>query len=315
MPFNRYVGAKVEASFGAGATTYDKFYRVASESIEPTREYEYDEDLATGYDVQLAALGAQGAEGGLELYLNPGDIGHFLLGLAGAKTTTGLGSPVVAYEHVFTPADTLPSLALIVGRDIDAEMIKGAIVDSMSFEFDATAARIPVSVEIVAREALSGSHVTPTFATTRDFASSDTITVTVGGVSKKPRTLSFEINNNIADDFRLLGDAGRLSRVVRGGKREITGEIELYFDSITEYNDFLSGAFKGLTISVEDGQIGSSNYNYKIIFDFPRVIFEEVDVEVSGAEPIFATLSFRALKPSTGDIFTITLRNDQSDYT
>jgi len=311
MALNRYLAVKKETTYGGGATSYAKYYKITSESIEPTIDYELDDDSVASLFHASKVPTSKRAEGSIELYLNPHEVGHLLLALLGSKTTTQPTTGV--YQHVFTPSDTLPSLALKVGRDIDAEAISGAAIDSFSIDIDATAGRIPISVDVLAQKAETASHVTPTFTTVRDFTATD-VTVTMGATTKKPRTLSLEISNNLSDDHYVLDGSGLLPDIKFSGKREITGTMEIDFSSATDYSAFLSGTESGLTIDILGDTItGSYKYEFKI--ELPRVYFESVDAEVSGVEPIVASFDFRALKPASGEIITVTLINTEDDYT
>lgn len=102
---------------------------------------------------------------------------------------------------------------------------------------------------------------------------------------------SIRLNNNLAAQPAI---ANRFPIGIRYGVLEVTGSIEVYFDSVTLFNKFVNHTSSSLYLKAQD-----DNGKW-LILTIPKIYYSEGDIPTSGSNTdIFVTLPFRAAYSST----------------
>ncbi|MEM0456107.1 MAG: phage tail tube protein [Nitrososphaerota archaeon] len=293
----RYLGVGKENTYGT-AVAAAVWYDIIRENITVRRTTILDRDTVADRQLTKAVRGEEYVEGEVELYLNSQQIGHLLLSCLGSVVTSGTGP----YTHTFFVADVLPSLTLRSGLDsVKEKVVAGAVVDNL--EVVAEVGKVRVRAGIVGRQLTLGDVSSPSFTRGEDFTHGD-VTITIGDITKRPRRMTFRMNNNL-ERVHVLGD--HYLHSLKPKKFEVTGSFDLDFENEAEYQDFLSLTPRSLNIRFERG-------NYRIEFDIERFVYTDARVEVRGRELLVASFEFVALKSDVQDAIKVTLVNDDAGY-
>lgn len=94
-------------------------------------------------------------------------------------------------------------------------------------------------------------------------------------MAAKMRTMSLELNNNLRGQ-EAIGTLGYVGIAL--GKLDLTGNIELYFENVDEYQTFLNNDDFKLEFTLQD----SAGNSYK--FTLPRVKYEEGTIQSGGLD-------------------------------
>ncbi|MEM2909806.1 MAG: phage tail tube protein [Nitrososphaerota archaeon] len=293
----RGLGVGKETTFGTPVVA-SKWYNIVRENLATRKTILFDEDTVGSRQLIRAARGAERVEGSVELYLNSQEIGHLLLSCLGSVTTTGTGP----YTHTFSIANSLPSLTLrSIMDDVKEKIVTGALVNNL--EIASTVGKARVTANIIARQETLGTASIPSFTAQDDFVHGE-VTITIAGVTKKPRRLSLRIANNL-EPVEVLGDYYPTKIVPR--KLSVTGSFELDFESDVEYQDFLNLTSRDLNIVFEKG-------DHSIQFDIDKFYYTRAEVEVRGRELLVAGFDFTAVKPEAQDAVKVVLVNGDASY-
>ncbi|MCS7135476.1 MAG: phage tail tube protein [Nitrososphaerota archaeon] len=293
----RYLGVGKESTYGVAAAA-TSWYDIIRENMAVRRTTMLNKDTVADRQITRAARGEEYVEGEIELYLNSQQIGHLLLSCLGSVVTSGTGP----YMHVFSVAESLPSLTLRSGLDnVKEKVVVGAIVDSLEVVAEVGKARVRAG--IIGRQLMLGDVSSPSFTEKEDFTHGD-VWITIGGVTKRPRRITLKMNNNL-ERIHVLGDS--YLQKLKPKKFEVTGSFDLDFESDAEYQDFLSLASRDLNIRFEKG-------DHRIEFDIKRFVYTDAKVEVRGREILVANFEFAALKSNVQDSVKIMLVNDDREY-
>ncbi|MCL7397902.1 MAG: phage tail tube protein [Thaumarchaeota archaeon] len=293
----RYLGVGKESTYGT-ATAATVWYDIIRENMAAKRTTILDRDTVADRQLSKVARGEEYVEGEIEMYLNSQQIGHLLLSCLGNVVTTGTGP----YTHIFSVADSLPSLTLRSGLDnVKEKIVMGAVVDTLEVVAEVGKARARAG--IIGRQLMFGDVGSPSFTEKEDFTHGD-VTITIGDTTKRPRRMMLRIGNNL-ERVHVLGDY-YLSKL-KPKKFEVTGSFELDLESEAEYQDFLSLTPRSLNIKFEKD-------DHKIEFDIKRFVYTDAKVEVRGRELLVASFEFVALKSDLQDAVKIILVNDDEGY-
>ena len=123
-------------------------------------------------------------------------------------------------------------------------------------------------------------------------AAPDVATISLGGLSGAVfvTDLSLQLRNNL----RIQTALGQLTAAGVGyGRREITGSMTVYFESLELYEQFVSGATSSLTFEIgEGGANGTGGYAWHL----PRLKYRSGQVLAGGNDQdVLAVLAFQAL--------------------
>jgi len=247
--------------------------------------------------------------GDIETPANPEAIGLLLYATFGNVTST---AQTASTKHEFTlktaPEDTLPFLTLEIGSGSVYRKILDVIGASLAIEFP-PGEIVSCRFSILGSKEESSTEKSPTFPTARPFTANDA-SITLGGASAELRALSIEFNNNPSTDHHVIGSRYLTRHEL--GDVEITGSMDLLFDSRDELDDFLNDDETSLTIDLV-GETISGDEKYELKIELPVIIYSAWGAPVNVGEQIIQSIDFVARKPDSGDI-KVTLVNTVSSY-
>lgn len=269
--FKSYIGFVEEATWGTPVAR-TKFAENNEDSIKAIRE-RADAGKFRGRSKHLIVPGKSGAAGtvGLELFYE----GHELLlqELMGADAvTTDVDAPNNVKQHIFKLSDLpRPGLSLEVFRGAaDSVLYNGVRINAGTFtvEQDAIA---NLSLDCIAKqEDNTISPTSPTFPSYNPILWSH-VTALWGGAAKEIQRFECTLTQNLDPDRRRLGSREILPQEPTD-RREVTGQIEMFFESDGEYDDFLAETERILKITAEGAAMTPSVSKYTMIWEFKRAI-------------------------------------------
>lgn len=260
-------GSGISAQLGMAAeSTYGTF-------VTPNRWFEFvSESLALNIDrIESSGIradarvmrsddwtpGKSWVEGDIELELSTKNWA-FLFGyvMGGTVATTGAGP----YTHTYAGPGSLAgkSLSVQIGRpSVDATVrpFSMAGVKFTSFELSAEVGTDPVQVTL---GVVGKSETTATGLATPSYTSSNNImafthgALSIAGSAAKARSVSLNIEIP-QDTERFYVGQPTMSEPIENDLREITGEVELDFESLVQYTRFVDGTESSLVLSFTRG--------------------------------------------------------------
>ena len=216
-----------------------------------------------------------------------------------AKTRLGL-----SIEKFFASLDGTDS----GGKDF--HYWKGAVVNTMSFEFRAGASiGATVGLTALAHSTASASEFTATLATAEDgiiYSPADVKNIGIGSgatsyAGSKPiiTAVTLSVNNNIREGEQL----GTLDvPALLEGNFGCEGTVEMYFRDSTMYDRFIGRNEQDLAWCVFDPNTPGEGYG----FYMPRVRFRNARVQASGNDAdLIAQFDYRALGSTGSSPYTL----------
>jgi hypothetical protein len=262
-----------EESVWATEVARTKFFENDEDGIKAIRE-RADATKFRGRSKNLIVPGKSGAAGpiGLELHYE----GHEVLikHLMGADVvTTDEDAPNNVKRHVFKLSDS-PRIGLSLEAyrgAADAVLYTGVRPNAGTFTIEQDAiARL--SLDLMAKqEDNTEAASTPTFPSHNPILWSH-VTALWGGAAKEIQRFECTVTQNLDGDRRKLGDREVLA-MEPAERREVTGQIEMFFESDGEYDDFLAETERILKITAEGAAITPSASKYTMIWEFKRALF------------------------------------------
>lgn len=269
--FDSYVGFAEESTWGTEVPR-TKFAENDEDGIKAIRE-RADATKFRGRSKNLIVPGKSGAAGpiGLELHYE----GHEILiqELMGADAvTTDVDVPNNVKQHVFKLSD-LPrtGLSLEVYRGAaDAVLYNGTRINAGTFTVEQDAiARLSLDC-IAKQEDNTISPTSPSFPSYNPVLW-EHVTALWGGAAKEIQRFECTVGQNLDGDRRRLGSREVLA-MEPADRREVTGQIEMFFESDGEYDDFLAETERILKITAEGAAMSPSVEKYTMIWEFKRAI-------------------------------------------
>jgi hypothetical protein len=310
-----YVGLKKESTFGTPVTV---------DSFIPVKSFEPNQDPQNYYPEQIrnSRSKAQGIPMGLqnevssEMDAEPQSIGHFLLASLGKVVSSANAGFVGSYDHVFTPANTLPSYTLEGSNGTMTRTLSGSKLDTLTLAVEAggdgtLTLESEWRVKSVADKAAAS---TPSYSDKKPFVFHK-VTVEKGGAANSNLTsFEIEINNNLKDDQFALTNSREVAQIDEG-MREVTGSAEMRFKNKQDYLNFMSGTTDSLKVTFEGDLLGSTVKD-KLVIEVPKILYDGFEVPLGGADDeVIASIEFTSILDSTsGYEVKATLTNSVTSY-
>lgn len=230
----------------------------------------------------------------------------------GAVNTTGPSGGY--YTHAFALAAGLPAAGITYYADIDesnisgdhVQQLVGGMIDklTLSQEMDQP---LMAELEIVGREWIDVVRTSPSIPTYNavDYAQMTLATINPASVNfELPlRKWKLELNNNLFKDGYKLTSAGKRAAIVRGGKRMISLESEIEYES-----DTAVAYFKNATST--DLRFKWVNATMELTATTPKGYFQGTRPGAAGSGPVYINMPYDAVMSATdGDAFALTLKN------
>lgn len=286
-----------------------------------------DPEIGGGRDISDALLGPASCTGEFEAYGRFGSsFGTILraalgLGLSEAGTVNG------THKHIITPSDTstLPLLSIYdrISSGLETATYRDCVVDSVKIDVDASGF-LKVSYSIIGkRQQLNVVEIDPSdLYDNTEMTVGTNVMVTMGGVNIKPKSLTWELSNNIdADDFRLgqffLEDLtpkrreSSLTMRLRHEDRDLLRQALLGSPTATEVGGRTTKSPLSIDIrSYEDIDGATTPTPHSLVLDFPSAMVAPYALEPSGDDILENDVEFRTLRPNMAvPLLTATLTN------
>lgn len=267
------------------------------------------------------AAGEFDDSGDVDLPVGPeGGVGLLLKAAFGNETVNSPTTDV--HEHVFTPADMVPSLGVELSvANIDTVLHKGVGVNELELSH-AAGDRLTAGIDLPAQvPEITGNSITPTYSDLLTFMWHGA-SVSIAGTDRTPdvQEATVAVSNNMEGLTRGERYPGKMSI----GERVVTAEVTLDFESMELWELFFGSqgatqpeeqladvSFNSTWTSPET--IASSGTNYALEWDMPRCRINTHQANLNQNDLVAEEVELRALvDPSAGYDVQATLTNGVS---
>jgi hypothetical protein len=134
--------------------------------------------------------------------------------------------------------------------------------------------------------------------------------IEVAGAAAEATSLSIRCSNAMKTDRWYLNGAGTKGLPLLNDMRELGGELNFEFSSMTEANRFLTGT-PGAEVAVEallTGRNIESGHNYEVGVDMPKCRFDAGMPTVGGPDVITISCPFVAMDDGSAEPITLTYK-------
>lgn len=312
-----YVGIGKETTFGTA---------VEPQHFLPVESAEANTDPQNYYPEQIRGHRgkSQGVPMGRKHELSiaqdgePSTLGVWLLAALGAVSTVqpdDVGAPSV-YEHVFTPANTLPSWTVEKYDNVMVQRVTGAKVDSLTINTEAgSEGALKVEAEFLAQTiADKETQSSPDYNDQPAFTFYQVEAQKGAQVNDNIKSFELEISNNLKDDHYTLRKS-RDPQSLPEGMREVTFSAEMYFKDKAEWKAFFDGEEDSIKFTF-DGSTIEGAQSEKLVIELPRILWDGYEVPMGGADDeIMASIEGTALfDETTAAEIRVTLTNTVQSY-
>ena len=306
-----YIARAKQTAKGTPNTTYAEREPFSGGNIAPSREIDNLSETDANRDQGISYVQQTGVEGSPERYVRDTTIHHHLYDALGAIATTG----TTDFEHVITPANSLPYLTLLKGLGGTLwEQFNDCKVGELTISSD-TGGALTVSSDVQGREAVrltSEPGSLPALEAIEPFYMNEAA-VTLGGASTS-LVGSFELT--ISNNLSLQQTDDSKPYDVVEGQREVTLGFNLIFETLAEYNKFHYGGAAGtaqsssLATTSFEITFSKSATNF-LTLELPLIAYEEFPVEPDpGGDPVEVDVRARAQRGAA--VVTATVGNQES---
>jgi hypothetical protein len=266
MAIKRYVGLGKQTQFET-ETTISRYLESVAD-VEPDQGWIIPASIAQreqrkrnlGFFLERGTIGDFEAE--------PENIGELLLGAFGSVTTTNPATGV--YQHVFSPADTIPSWTLELGVDIVRRVITGMLVNKLTFRMPHDD-NLKANVGVICRGPENRQTLpTPSTSTLQAFVFPQ-LTLSLAGIDKASQCYDGEIYIDNRIPVR-SGGGVRYMPNIRVGQRKVGGKLSLHFDDTIQYDRFLAGTEFTL-LAKWIGPLISGSYYYQLELELRKCVY------------------------------------------
>ena len=131
---------------------------------------------------------------------------------------------------------------------------------------------------------------------------------TYGGGAKSIISAKIDLNNKLKKDIVLIGST-TISEPTRSAKREITGSMMIYFESTSEFDDFVANTSRAVVLTFTGTDI-KTGFTYTMTITLPIVKLTSANPNMASEGPITLELPFKAYATdSSTQEMTIVMRN------
>lgn len=304
-----YLALAKESTFGTPVIVSMEFLEALTESIQDKFDKIFPAPF-NGRMLRRVVTGKKTVDGSISFNPEPEfGIGLLLKSLLPTETytTNGTGN---GGTHIFTPATALiAGLTAQVGRDIDVVTYTGGQVKKMTFSAS-EGALLSATADLSFKDATHGATAqTPTFTTQAPLVY-HTGTLTLDGTAVNVKSMSVNI------DAGLLDGRGKLTsntiQAQQAGRYSVTGELEMYWDDMTQYSKFLNGTIAALSAEFTGSAIGTSTRSLKIVV--PRLAFTGDSPTIGGPGEMMLKMPFTGILDGSGtpnELVQVTLVNSK----
>lgn len=288
-----------------------------------------DAEIGGGRDIPDALLGPVSYGGDFEFYTRFQSILTFLnaaMGTTVSSVATGVNT------HVITPSDgaALPFLSVYeeVSSALDTALYTDVVVNTFKLEMD-PGGILSCTVGLIGVKQLLGVPVLDV----SDIYDETSITVGTNatvkydGTNIKPKSFSFELNNNFEDDDFRMGQYTLEDLTPK--RREVKATMGIRHESNAIMRQALNGSNSavspgGITtkkpiiveiVTFQDIPGSTPDTPFGLTIEIPQVIFEPFAFEPKGDDILENDVTMQALRPSLAlPVVKMTLKNDKATF-
>lgn len=300
------IGVKTETTYGT-AVTVDRFFPLVSESFNRQIDRLESRGKIAGrrvIDSDQWAAGNETLSGQVQFELYDHGMGLWLRYCLGAASQTNSGS---TYTHTFTPGDLSDDFfTMQIGRPDTGGTVRpftyaGCMVPSWEIgmsqgEIVTFGADVVASTETTGTALASVSYASDLLPFTFKHGA-----VSIGGSTANVKELTISGDNGLNADRRFIGSAN-ISQPLESSRREITGQVMMEFEDLTERARFTGGSEFAIEAVLTAGD-NTATFTFNARYDGG-------DVNVPDDGNLEITLPFKAIGDgSDADAFTVVLVN------
>ena len=304
---NGWIGIGEESTFGTGVSA-TRYLEVMEESISGKHSL-ISKPAIRSNSQKNRVKSKKNVEGSFKMqvpYVGMELLFKHALGSAGVVSGTN------PYTRTFSLASGLPTgLTVLVNRDA-ANVGTGSMFRYLGCQIDkltltqGTEDFLMAEVSILGRDWDLQNIATPTFATFTGVDWEQLTVAEINGIQMNVEDVEITIENALASDRYILGSRVRKG-LGRSGPRKVSGKFTVEFESLDEYNNYLTLDDCDLSLV---WTLGSSN---QLTITLPKVNLTGEDPQIKDAGPIKLPVAFEAYQNSASDDeITIVLKNTLS---
>lgn len=305
------LGIAEEVTYGTPVVV-TRFYEFTGDGPQLSIERIESAGLRSGTRVQRSdrwVAGKRSVEGDLEMEVMNKSMGLWLKHALGGVATTqpSPGPDPTVYKHSFTPGDLPVGLTVQVGRpDVAGTVNPFTYTGCRISEWELSCA--VGEIAMLKASILGRDEATATALATASYPSSLSLltfvdgSLTLGGVATDVKSASLSGSNGLADDRYFFGSGLRKSPL-EAGMREYTGDLTTEFNSLTDYNRFVTGTEAALVLLFQ-GAIISTTYKYELKVT-ANVRFDGDTPTVNGTEVLELPLKYKCVGNAAATALTI----------
>lgn len=118
--------------------------------------------------------------------------------------------------------------------------------------------------------------------------------------------------NSLDTDRRFYGTTKK--EPIANGEMEITGQLEMEFEDLTQYNKFVAGTQSALVLTYAYGQIPTTANPFKLVVTIPVIEYTGETPQVGSSAVLKQALPFKALYNGTNPLITIDYHSSDTAY-
>lgn len=299
-----YVGIATETAWGNGTPDASgwQFIAVENESIKGVQKKLIVPGIRASREAKRLVQLGQVASGAFTWPVDPEDgIGLLLKNILPTEVTTDHGSGNGG-THLFSPGDSaLPvGMTFLSSRDttVDATNIWQAVggrIKKLQFSA-AEGAMLKCTADMdyqQSQDAATGQS--PSYTTQNPFVYHQGA-FSIGGSPANCKGFTLDVDSGLLVGRGTLGS--KFSQQQQPLMYKISGTCDLYFDSMTEVNDFMNGTDRSLQLNFLGTAVGSSTRQLEFIL--PTVQWFSEQPSIAGPGEIMLKMTWTAYRPGSG---------------
>lgn len=311
---NSFLRVGEETSWGAGLGSNHQDIRMISSTLQIVQERERTTHLSVPTSGMQSGTfeGFRNAGGSIDIPAYYDGIGVLIKAALGDLASSAGPAP---YTHTYTPASTLPSLAVTFQRGTNLnnsrEDFKGMKVNTMTISAEA-GSEMTISFDLIGKDAAARtSNETAAFPAHDEILHFEAGSLSLGS-SFSPTSLdirSFELTLSNAIDRRNLLGSKLTGEPVFTDLREVTMSVTCDVTDNTLYNASLDGTTDD--VSLQFTRTANSAHHFKMTLS--NATIEDYNDNITAFGRVERTFTFRGTANATNAGLTIEIKNASAD--
>lgn len=300
---NGYFAMVKEVTWGTDPASGYTSQSIMSENMDVKQAYEFTKPIVASrfappnkITMGITSGGSVNFDGDVE-----GILGLCLKGILSAETLTDNGSGNGGL-HVFIPENAVPpSFSCLINRDVAPSASNiwdyvGGTVDKLSLSAAADSLLKVVAQMSFKTGTSAAAGITPSY-TTQNPLVYHTGSISIAGSSVNVKSFKLDIDSGNHNKRPAMATKYTLQQ--QPGLFNVTGEIEAYFDSLSQVNAYLNATDVAIILELDGTAVGTSTR--KLILTIPCAQFTSGVPQNSGAaNELMLKLPFQAWLSGSG---------------